>query len=104
MTSSSNNSNRRFLRASCKTARSITASFLAALFVLVVSLQPAAAQTPTVTTDKEDYGPTEIPIISGADFAPNTSLDVIVLTPKELQKGKNLYFCKYSGILLVSNN
>jgi hypothetical protein len=59
--------------------------------VLLTGFPPAAAaQTPTVTTDKPDYGPTEIPVISGFNFAPGAELDVIVLTPKELQKGKNL--------------
>ena len=74
------------------TARFLTGWLLAGLLVLLAGLQPVVAQTPTptVTTDKPDYGPTEIPKIFGLNFVPNTELDVIVLTPKELQKGKNL--------------
>ena len=68
------------------TARFLTGWLLAGLLVLLAGLQPVVAQTPTptVTTDKPDYGPTEIPKIFGLNFVPNTELDVIVLTPKEL--------------------
>ncbi len=64
------------------TARFLTGWLLAGLLVLLAGAQPVAAQTPipTVTTDKDDYGTTEIPHIFGSDFAHDTELDFIVLT------------------------
>ena len=89
------------LSAGSRAMRFVVVAFLASLMVLATGFQPAAAaQTPTVTTDKPDYGPTEIPEISGFDFAPGAELDVIVLNPKEqrrLERGKRLKKNKKKG-------
>ena len=45
--------------------------------------QGSAQLTPSLSTDKDDYGPTEIVIISGSDYQPNTTYTLVISSQDE---------------------
>jgi len=56
-------------------------SLLVGLAMLLAGFQPAAAETPVVTTDKADYAPGETVIVSGSNFAATTDYAIPVIRP-----------------------